>query len=298
MFASLFLVLLFLFGFLLSFAGLDLPSILIVLGAISILITIVVGLILKGAQEMKMIVYRSLYTSFKTVIPIALACALAGVIAGVLAYTGLAQTLSNILIEVSGGNLLVLLLLVMVVSIILGMGMPTPAVYVLGATMLAPALVSMGVPAIAVHFFIFYFGVMAPLTPPVAVTAYAGAAIAKADFWRTGIEAFRAALTAWFIAFAFVAKPEMLLIPIETLGISEIINLATGVSASIVAALASIGIISGYLFGSINKIQRGLLVLVLLSVLAGLYYQEILLIVALLLFIGTVFVSHIKKTRQ
>jgi len=278
-----FTIFIFSLGYLLGTTGLDVFSILVVVGAISLFITIGIGLILKGAREMTDIIMRSLSNSFKSVTPVAIACALAGVIAGVLAYTGLALTLSQFLVELSGGNIIILLVLVVGITILLGMGMPTPAVYVLTATSVAPALVAMGIPEIAAHFFIFYFGILAPLTPPVAITAYAGAAVAKADFWKTGVEAFRMALIGWFIAFSFISKPEMLLLPIEAVDFTVIKNITFGIFASVIAALLSGGIVSGYLFGDLGKLQRGAFGVALLLTLVSLFYFEVLLLVPLLI---------------
>ncbi|AAB90771.1 TRAP transporter permease [Archaeoglobus fulgidus] len=283
LFGVIFTVIIFGLGFTLASSGLDIFSILVVVGAISLFITMGIGLVLKGAREMTSIIVRSLASSFKSVTPVAIACALAGVIAGVLAYTGLALTLSQFLVEISGGNIVILLILVVGITILLGMGMPTPAVYVLCATSVAPALVEMGIPPIAAHFFIFYFGILAPLTPPVAITAYAGAAVAKADFWKTGIEAFRMALIGWFIAFSFISRPEMLILPIESLDLSAISNVVFGVFASVLAALLSGGVISGYLFGHLNAMQRVSFAIALILLLISLFYTEYLILVSALI---------------
>lgn len=263
---TIFLILLIILGLVFLKGGIDIYSVLILLGTLAIFITLIVGFIIKGTKEMSIVILNSIKNSFKDVISIAIACAMAGVISGVLAYTGLAITISRILVNISGGNLFILLLLSAAVVIILGMGMPTPAVYVLGATMVAPALVQLGVNEIAAHYYIFYFGILAPLTPPVAVTSYAAAAVANSDPWKTGFEAFRLALAGWFIAFTFVKIPEILLVSITTFNITSLIKLFIGIGVSIVVSLSTISLFSNYLFGEMNIFRK---ILIILSIIFG-----------------------------
>lgn len=263
---TIFLIALFILGFIFLKSGIDIYSVIVLLGTLAILLTIIVGFVLKGTKDMSIVILNSIKNSFKDIISIAIACAMAGVISGVLAYTGLAITISRILINISGGNLFILLLLSAAVVIILGMGMPTPAVYVLGATMVAPALIQLGVNEIAAHYFIFYFGILAPLTPPVAVTSYAAAAIANSDPWKTGFEAFRLALAGWFIAFTFVKIPEILLVPITSINITSILKLIVGVGVSIIVSLSTVSLFSNYLFGDLNLFRK---ILICLSIIFG-----------------------------
>ena len=124
--------------------------------------------------------------------------------------TGLALRLSGILIDFSGGSLFVLLVLTMLISIILGMGLPTSAVYIVLATLVVPAMTTLGVDPLAAHLFVFYFGVMANVTPPVAIAAYAGAAIAGGDATKTGFIAFRLALSGFLLPFIWAYNPALL----------------------------------------------------------------------------------------
>ncbi|MBI4318648.1 MAG: TRAP transporter fused permease subunit [Chloroflexi bacterium] len=137
--------------------------------------------------------------------------AMAGFIIGAMQISGLAFILSNALINLAGGNVVVLLMLTAVVALILGMGMPTTAVYVLLAVLVAPALVQLGVPPLPAHLFVFYFGMLSMITPPVCLAAYAAAAIARASMWQTGFEAMRLAGIAYVVPFMFVASPALLL---------------------------------------------------------------------------------------
>lgn len=135
----------------------------------------------------------------------------AGFIVGAMQVSGLAFILSNALINLAGGNVVILLILTAIVALILGMGMPTTAVYILLAVMVAPALVQMGVQPLAAHLFVFYFGMLSMITPPVCLAAFAAAAIARASFWQTGFHAMRLAGVAYVVPFMFVASPNLLL---------------------------------------------------------------------------------------
>src|SRR5699024_5103435 len=113
----------------------------------------------------------------RLVLNVAAACATAGIIIGVLTLTGLGPKISTLLINLSGGNFILLLIITMIASIILGMGLPTAPAYVLLASLVAPALVDAGMPLLSAHLFIFYFGMLSTITPPVALSAYAAAGI-------------------------------------------------------------------------------------------------------------------------
>lgn len=124
--------------------------------------------------------------------------------------TGIGYKLSSLLISLSQGNVMLLLILTMVTSVILGMGMPTSAAYVLLATLIVPALENLGIAKIAAHFFVFYFGIMANVTPPVAVAAYTAAGIAKGDAMKTGFVAWRLSLAGFLMPFMFCMNPALL----------------------------------------------------------------------------------------
>lgn len=138
-------------------------------------------------------------------------CATAGIIIGVINLSGLGMRLSGMLVNLAGGNLLLLLFLAMVASLILGMGLPPVAAYIVLAVLAAPAIINMGVDPMAAHLFIFFFGIVSAITPPVALAAYAAAGLAKSDPTRTGIVAFRLALVAFIIPFQFVYGPSLIL---------------------------------------------------------------------------------------
>jgi len=167
----------------------------------------------KKSTRMNLIkVIKTLERGVLSSLEVAMACACAGIIIGIFNLTGFGVRLSTILIEVSHGVLLALLVLTMVSSIILGMGLPTTACYIILAVLVAPAMVKMGVLPIAAHMFVFYFGILSAVTPPVAVAAYAGAGLANAPPGRTGYTAWRLALAGFILPYMFVYGPELLMV--------------------------------------------------------------------------------------
>lgn len=153
----------------------------------------------------------------------AVACGIAGIICGCLTITGLASTVINGIVLISNNNMFLGMVLTMICCIILGMGIPTTATYCIMASTCAPILVKMGVPMIAAHFFVFYYGIVADITPPVALAAYAGSAIAKGSPLKTGINATRLAIAGFIIPFIFVLSPQMLLIDTHVWDIIQIV---------------------------------------------------------------------------
>jgi TRAP-type uncharacterized transport system fused permease subunit len=147
----------------------------------------------------------------KEAVSVAVPCAVAGVVIGVVINSGLGLKFTDLMIYFSGGVLIITLILVMVAVIILGMGMPTSAAYLLAAILMAPALINLGVAPLAAHMFIFYFAVISMITPPVALAAYAAASIGEADLWETGIAAFKIAIPGFLIPFIFVYDNGLLL---------------------------------------------------------------------------------------
>lgn len=154
----------------------------------------------------------SLENGAKNTIGVAVACGVAGIISGVVTMTALGQLLINLLVPVAQNSMFLALFLTMICCIILGMGVPTTANYVIMATITAPILIKMGIPMLAAHMFVFYFGIVADITPPVALAAYAGSAIAKSNPLKTGIEATRLAITAFIVPYIFAFSPDMLII--------------------------------------------------------------------------------------
>ncbi|MBE6990702.1 MAG: TRAP transporter permease [Ruminococcaceae bacterium] len=146
----------------------------------------------------------------KGAVTVAVACAMAGIIAGCITVTGLASILINAIVRVAGNVTIIGLVLTMLCCIVLGMGVPTTANYCIMASTCAPILVQLGFPVVAAHFFVFYFGIVADITPPVALAAYAGSAIAKSDPMKTGVNATKLAIAAFVVPYIFAYSPAML----------------------------------------------------------------------------------------
>lgn len=184
---------------------------------------------------------------------VAIACAIAGIIVGIVTLTGLGQELLGVLMSVAGTSKFLALFLTMISCIILGMGVPTTATYVIMATITAPIVMRMGVPMLAAHMFVFYFGIVADITPPVALAAYAGSAIANSDPFKTGLVATRLAITAFIVPYIFVYNPAMLLIDTTTL---EVIRI---VITSFIGIYGIAAAMEGYMFAPLKFWERALL---------------------------------------
>ena len=192
----------------------------------------------------------------KGAITVAAACAMAGVVAGCITSTGLASRLLRAIVSVSGGVTIVALLLTMLCCIVLGMGVPTTANYCIMASTCAPILMSeaIGVPMLAAHFFVFYFGIVADITPPVALAAYAGAAIAKAPPMKTAFNATRLAIGAFIVPYVFALNPAMLLIDAQWY---EVVMITITALMGIFGVAAGLG---GYVFKPLKAWERLLFV--------------------------------------
>ena len=153
-----------------------------------------------------------LVESAQSAMPVALACATVGIVVGVVSVSGLGLKLASGIVGIAGGNLLVTLVLTMIAALILGTGLPTSATYIITSIMAAPALVQLGLPKLVAHMFVFYFGILADLTPPTAISTYATSSIAGADVWRTQWLAMMLALSGFLIPFSFAYDPALLLI--------------------------------------------------------------------------------------
>lgn len=180
--------------------------------AIAIVATIVVGLFNKEDRITPKRIWEALAAGGQGMITVAVACGVAGIIAGTITMTGLANMMINGIVALAGSRVIIALFLTMICCIILGMGVPTTANYCIMAATCAPILIKMGVPDLAAHFFVFYFGIVADLTPPVALAAYAGAAIAQANPMKTAITSTKLAIGAFIVPYIFALNPAMLFI--------------------------------------------------------------------------------------
>ncbi|WP_207478590.1 TRAP transporter permease [Arenibaculum pallidiluteum] len=168
-------------------------------------------LLLRGGRETLWLLVQSLADGARNAVGVGMACALVGILIGILSLTGLASSLAGLIVDLSGGNLLAALALTMVACIVLGTGLPTTANYIVTAAIAAPALLQMGVPLIVSHMFVFYFGIMADLTPPVALAALAASSIARAGHMEIGWIATRIAIAGYVVPFMAVYDPSLML---------------------------------------------------------------------------------------
>jgi TRAP-type uncharacterized transport system fused permease subunit len=180
------------------------------------------------------------------VIEVIVICAGAGLVIGVLNLTGLAFGLTLFLGQLAQANVVVLLLVTAAISIVLGMGMPTVAVYVLVAVLIAPSMVKAGLDPLAAHMFLLYFGMLSMITPPVALASFVAASIAKADFWRTGWEGVKIGWIAYVVPFVFVFQPSVLFRGHLWTGLWEIATACFGV---VLGTAALVGYAKGPLAG-------------------------------------------------
>ena len=229
--------------------------------AIAIVITILVGLLNNLISKASKSEDRSdnltlskfvdaLEAGAKSCVTVAVACAMAGLVAGSITSTGLASKLITAVVTISRGNIMIALLLTMLCCIVLGMGVPTTANYCIMASTCAPILITIGVPQVAAHFFVFYFGIVADITPPVALAAYAGSAIAKAPPMKTAFNASKLDIAAFIVPYIFALNPAMLFV--DTTAVQVVMVVIT----SFVGMFGVAGALNGYLFRPMNPLVR------------------------------------------
>ena len=210
--------------------------------AIAIVAAVAVSLFNKGNRITPKRFLEALAAGGQGTITVAAACGVAGIIAGTITMTGLANMMINTIVALAGNHVIIALFLTMLCCIVLGMGVPTTANYCIMAATCAPILIRMGVPAVAAHFFVFYFGIVADLTPPVALAAYAGAAIAQANPMKTALTSTKLAIAAFIVPYVFALNSAMLLVD-TTIG--EVILICV---TSLVGIFAISAALEGYVF--------------------------------------------------
>lgn len=181
-------------------------------GTYSIIACFLVSLILPSTRMGLKKVLEALELGMKNTIQLLAVCACAGIIVGVIALTGVGLRFSSMLLSVAGNSEFLALVFAMFIAIFLGMGMPTTAAYAVGASVVAPGLINLGIEPLFAHMFVFYYAVMSAITPPVALAAYAAAGIAGTDPMKTGVEAFRLGIAAFIVPFMFMYSPEILMV--------------------------------------------------------------------------------------
>ena len=230
--------------------------------AVSIIAAVVVSLFNKDARMTPKMFFEALANGAKSSIGVAAACAIAGIIAGCISMTGLASSLITAIITIAHGSKFIALFFTMLCCIVLGMGVPTTANYCIMASTCAPILIQIGIPAMAAHFFVFYFGIVADITPPVALAAYAGSAIAKSKPMQTALNATKLAIAAFVVPYVFALNPAMLLIDTNVLQVIQVV--VTSIAGIIAIAAGLEGYIEGMLIWPLRivMIAAGLALLI------------------------------------
>lgn len=257
--------------------------------AIAIVATIIVGLFNKENRITPMRIFEALAAGGQGMITVAVACGVAGIIAGTITMTGLATMLINGIVALAGDKIIIALFLTMLCCIVLGMGVPTTANYCIMAATCAPILIKMGVPDIAAHFFVFYFGIVADLTPPVALAAYAGAAIAQANPMKTAFTATKLAIGAFIVPYVFALNPAMLFV--DTAAFEVILICIT----SVIGIFGVSAALEGYCLCSMHWYER------IISVIGGLlliYPGIVTDVIGLVLVAAVVAVQLIRRNRR
>ena len=224
--------------------------------SVAIVATIIVGLFNKDDRITVTKIIDALESGAKGTISVAVACAMAGIVAGCVTSTGLASKMITAIVSVANGHAMIALVLTMLCCIVLGMGVPTTATYCIMAATCAPILVSpeIGIPIISAHFFVFYFGIVADITPPVALAAYAGSAIAKSSPMKTAFTATRLAIAGFIVPYICALSPAMLLIDA---GPAEVVMI---VITSLIGIFGVAAGLSGFVYRTMNPLMRILIV--------------------------------------
>jgi TRAP transporter 4TM/12TM fusion protein len=257
---------------------------------IAIGVAIVVSLFNKESRITPKRIWEALAAGAQGMITVAVACAVAGVIAGLISVTGLAYMLFNSIVALAGNHLIIALVLTMLCCIVLGMGVPTTANYCIMAATCAPILVQMGVPIVAAHFFVFYFGIVADLTPPVALAAYAGAAIAQANPMKTAITSTKLAIGAFIVPYVFALNPAMLFI-----GTSSVFEVILIIVSSLVGIFAVSAALEGYILHRMDWYER------IISIVGGLlliYPGLVTDLIGVALVAAVIAIQLVKRTRN
>ncbi|GAW93477.1 TRAP transporter permease [Calderihabitans maritimus] len=237
--------------------------------------------------------FEILADAARTSLPVIAACAAAGVIGGVVTLTGLGLKITGAILDLANNQLILTMIFAMIASIILGMGLPTTATYVITATMAAPALMELNVPILAAHLFVFYYGIVADITPPVALAAYAGSGLAQSNPFLTGVQAVKIAIGGFLVPYMFVLSPVLIMENVTLLHLG----------LALITAVLGMYCISTSLAGFINKplnvLERVLLIAAGLSLVYTHFWTDVFgLVVFALVMINQKFIKRSTATGE
>ncbi|SFP49256.1 TRAP transporter, 4TM/12TM fusion protein [Salibacterium halotolerans] len=221
----------------------------------AIIVAFVISFFRKDTRMKMKEIINLLEEGARTALPVIAACATAGIIAGTVTTTGLGPKIAGGIIDLAQGQFFLVMFFTMIACIILGMGLPTTANYVVTASMAAPAILAFDVPVIAAHMFVFYFGIVADITPPVCLAAYAGAGIARANPMKSGVTAVKLAIAAFIIPYMFLSQPMLLL-----QGDANVWNVSVAIITAMLGMAAVSASLIGYYIKSLNRVERIVLI--------------------------------------
>ena len=259
--------------------------------SVAIVATIFVGLFNKDDRITVKKIIDALESGAKGTISVAVACAMAGTVAGCVTSTGLASKMITAIVSVANGHAMIALVLTMLCCIVLGMGVPTTATYCIMAATCAPILVSpeIGIPVISAHFFVFYFGIVADITPPVALAAYAGSAIAKSSPMKTAFTATRLAIAGFIVPYICALSPAMLLIDASPIQVVMI------VVTSLIGIFGVAAGLSGFVYKTMNLLMRAVIVIGGITLLIPGTMTDI---IGLVMVLGVILIQKLGTTKQ
>ncbi|MEM0486910.1 MAG: TRAP transporter fused permease subunit [Sulfolobales archaeon] len=226
--------------------GLPISTAIFLSGCGAIALAIALGIAMKGGREFANALIRSFDSTVRSVATIFLAAACAGLIQGTLTLTGWATEIGYRLVDISGGNIFILMLTAMAISLVLGMGVPTTANYIITSTIVGGPMaraihqitnIDLEAARLVAHMFVFYFGIMADLTPPVALASYAGTILAKSNFWKTALNATKLAIAGYLVPYIFALNPSLLILTMSSWNSETIYSLTYGITSSALSLL-------------------------------------------------------------
>ncbi len=229
----------------------------------TIILTVVVSMLKKETRMSMKDIFQALEDGAKQSLSVMAACAVVGIIIGVVSLTSFGTVMTSSIMSLGQGSLFLTLFFTMIASMILGMGLPSIPCYIITATMAAPALANFDIPILVAHMFVFYFGIFANITPPVALAAFAGAGISGGDPMKTGFQALKLALAGFIIPYLFVYNPTMLMIDVTGLAttakefpLPAVTSIVTVTVTSIVGVIALSAAVEGFFLAKYNIITR------------------------------------------
>jgi len=275
-----------------------------VLGVSSILVLALISASLAEARALLGILSNTFRNTLETIAPVFLAASLAGIIQGSLTLTGLASSIGFRILDIAGGNVFLVMAIVMVISLILGMGVPTTANYIITSTIggaaLATAISSwtdlpLESSMLVAHMFVFYFGILADVTPPVALASYAASTLAKADFWKTAFYATKFSLAGYLVPYIFALNPSLLIMPVNW-HLETVVVFMLGVAGALMTILALSAAIEGWHGGPISLWERLVLLIIgVLNIIQEPYWLSVaILVVSVAIYVAIYARRHLK----